>query len=87
VICLTSPRIKRGGSCEITNWDSGFGLYKYRAGVCTDTCDRYDRGVQNGASFVKGQAVSPGALVSLFGSNLANSQAVASSVPISDQAW
>jgi uncharacterized protein (TIGR03437 family) len=41
------------------------------------------KGVQNGASFAPGQAVAPGSLVSLFGSNLANSQALASTIPIS----
>jgi uncharacterized protein (TIGR03437 family) len=39
--------------------------------------------VLNGASFTKGQAVAPGSLVSIFGSNLASTTASASSVPLS----
>ncbi|HZT39178.1 MAG TPA: IPT/TIG domain-containing protein [Bryobacteraceae bacterium] len=40
-------------------------------------------GVLNGASFAKGQAVSPGELVSIFGTDLASSTAQADSVPLS----
>ncbi|MDR3702223.1 MAG: hypothetical protein P4L56_21430 [Candidatus Sulfopaludibacter sp.] len=40
-------------------------------------------GVLNGASFVKGQAVAPGSLVSIFGTNLASANALANSIPIS----
>jgi uncharacterized protein (TIGR03437 family) len=40
-------------------------------------------GVLNGASFTKGQAVAPGSLVSIFGTNLATTTASASSVPLS----
>ncbi len=40
-------------------------------------------GVLNGASFTKGQAVAPGSLVSIFGTNLAATTASASSVPLS----
>jgi uncharacterized protein (TIGR03437 family) len=40
-------------------------------------------GVLNSASFAKGQAVAPGSLVSIFGSNLASSTAQADSVPLS----
>ncbi len=42
-----------------------------------------DGGVLNGASFAKGQAVSPGELVSIFGTDLASSTAQADSVPLS----
>lgn len=41
------------------------------------------RGVENGASFVQGQAVAPGSLVSIFGTNFAASFAGADSVPLS----
>ncbi len=40
-------------------------------------------GVLNGASFVKGQAVAPGSLVSIFGTNLASSNSVANTIPLS----
>jgi uncharacterized protein (TIGR03437 family) len=40
-------------------------------------------GVLNAASFVKGEPVSPGSLVSIFGSNLASGLAEADSVPLS----
>jgi uncharacterized protein (TIGR03437 family) len=40
-------------------------------------------GVENGASFVNGQAVAPGSLISIFGSNLASSTAPASTIPLS----
>ena len=40
-------------------------------------------GVLNGASFEKGQAVAPGSLVSIFGTNLAATTASASTVPLS----
>jgi uncharacterized protein (TIGR03437 family) len=39
-------------------------------------------GVLNAASFTKGQAVTPGSLVSIFGSNLASSLAQADSIPL-----
>ena len=42
-----------------------------------------DGGVLNGASFVKGQAVAPGSLVSIFGTNLASANALANSIPLS----
>lgn len=42
-----------------------------------------DGGVVNSASFVKGQVVTPGSLVSIFGSNLAASIAEADSIPLS----
>jgi uncharacterized protein (TIGR03437 family) len=42
-----------------------------------------DGGVLNGASFVKGQAVAPGSLVSIFGTNLAASLAINSSATLS----
>lgn len=40
-------------------------------------------GVLNGASFARGQAVVPGALVSIFGTSLASSLTLADSVPLS----
>jgi uncharacterized protein (TIGR03437 family) len=40
-------------------------------------------GVLNGASFTKGQQVTPGSLVSIFGTNLASSIAEADSIPLS----
>jgi uncharacterized protein (TIGR03437 family) len=40
-------------------------------------------GVVNGASFTAGQAVAPGSLVSIFGSNLAAGLAEAGSIPLS----
>jgi uncharacterized protein (TIGR03437 family) len=40
-------------------------------------------GVLNGASFIKGQAVAPGSIVSIFGSNLSSGLQVADSVPLS----
>ncbi len=42
-----------------------------------------DGGVVNAASFAAGQAVAPGSLVSIFGSNLAAALAQASSIPLS----
>jgi uncharacterized protein (TIGR03437 family) len=39
--------------------------------------------VVNGASFASGQAVAPGALVSIFGTNLASTNAQADSIPLS----
>ena len=44
-----------------------------------------DGGVLNGASFIKGQAVGPGSLVSIFGSELAAGLSQADSVPLSDR--
>lgn len=40
-------------------------------------------GVLNGASFSKGQAVAPGSLVAIFGTDLASSLAQADSIPLS----
>jgi uncharacterized protein (TIGR03437 family) len=40
-------------------------------------------GVLNGASFVKGQAVAPGSLVSIFGTSLAAGNALANTIPLS----
>jgi len=40
-------------------------------------------GIVNGASFVKGQPIAPGALVSIFGSNLAATPALADTIPLS----
>jgi uncharacterized protein (TIGR03437 family) len=40
-------------------------------------------GVLNGASFTKGQAVTPGSLVSIFGTNLANKISEADTIPLS----
>lgn len=41
-------------------------------------------GVINGASFAKGQPVSPGSLVSIFGTGLASSLATADTIPLSN---
>ena len=41
-------------------------------------------GVINGASFAKGQPVSPGGLVSIFGAGLASSMALADTIPLSN---
>jgi uncharacterized protein (TIGR03437 family) len=43
-----------------------------------------DGGVLNGASFVKGQAVSPGGLVSIFGTGLVSKLATADTIPLSN---
>lgn len=43
----------------------------------------FDGGVLNGASFVKGQAVTPGSLVSIFGSSLAATLTPGDSIPLS----
>ena len=43
-----------------------------------------DGGVLNGASFAKGQAVTPGSLISIFGSNLASHIAQADTIPLSN---
>jgi uncharacterized protein (TIGR03437 family) len=40
-------------------------------------------GVLNGASFIKGQPVAPGSIVSIFGSNLSSGLQIADSVPLS----
>src|SRR5579871_4481509 len=40
-------------------------------------------GIVNGASFVPGQAIAPGSLFSIFGSNLAKATAGADSIPLS----
>ena len=40
-------------------------------------------GVLNGASFIKGQPVSPGSIVSVFGTNLSSGLQIADSVPLS----
>jgi uncharacterized protein (TIGR03437 family) len=42
-------------------------------------------GVLNGASFVQGQAVTVGSLVSIFGTNLASAMASADTIPLSNQ--
>lgn len=42
-----------------------------------------DGGVLNGASFVKGQAITIGSLVSIFGTNLASATAQADTIPLS----
>jgi uncharacterized protein (TIGR03437 family) len=42
-----------------------------------------DGGILNGASFVKGQPIAGGSLVSIFGSNLASGMAQADSIPLS----
>ena len=43
----------------------------------------FDGGVLNGASFVKGQAVAPGSVVSIFGSGLATAVIPGDTVPLS----
>src|SRR5436305_13290330 len=43
-----------------------------------------DGGVLNGASFARGQAVAPGSIVSIFGTELATSLAQADTVPLSN---
>src|SRR5579864_9599335 len=43
-----------------------------------------DGGVLNGASFVKGQPVTVGSLVSIFGTNLASAMAQADTIPLSN---
>ncbi|MGH9664031.1 MAG: hypothetical protein ACRD9L_06385, partial [Bryobacteraceae bacterium] len=40
-------------------------------------------GILNGASFQKGQAITPGSLISIFGTNLAATTAQADSIPLS----
>ncbi len=40
-------------------------------------------GIVNGASFVQGQAVAPGSLISIFGTNLAKAPAAADTIPLS----
>jgi len=42
-------------------------------------------GVVNGASFAQGQPITPGSLISIFGTNLAASTAQADSIPLSTQ--
>ncbi len=41
-----------------------------------------DAGVLNGASYIRGQPVAPGSIVSIFGSNLASGSAQATSLPL-----
>jgi uncharacterized protein (TIGR03437 family) len=40
-------------------------------------------GIVNGASFVQGQAIAPGSLFSIFGTNLASTTAAADTIPLS----
>jgi uncharacterized protein (TIGR03437 family) len=51
--------------------------------VLAQTPNVVDGGVINGASFAKGQVVTAGSLVSIFGTNLASRLAVADSIPLS----
>jgi uncharacterized protein (TIGR03437 family) len=44
----------------------------------------FNGGVLNGASFMKGEPVTPGSLVSIFGSNLASQMAQADTIPLSN---
>src|ERR1700733_7396706 len=54
------------------------------AAVCSaQTPTVLDGGVLNGASFAKGQPVSPGGLVSIFGTGLVSKLAVAETIPLS----
>jgi len=43
----------------------------------------FDGGVLNGASFAKGQAITPGSLISIFGTNLASQVSQADTIPLS----
>jgi uncharacterized protein (TIGR03437 family) len=43
-----------------------------------------DGGILNGASFTKGQAITPGSLISIFGTNLASKLAQADTIPLSN---
>ena len=43
----------------------------------------FDGGVMNGASFQKGQAITPGSLISIFGTALASTTAAADTIPVS----
>lgn len=55
------------------------------AGVCSaQTPVVPDGGVVNGASFAKGQPVSPGSLVSIFGTGLVSKLAGADTIPLSN---
>lgn len=54
------------------------------APLLAQTPNIVDGGVINGASFAKGQAVAAGSLVSIFGTNLASSLALADSIPLSN---
>lgn len=51
--------------------------------LAAQTPDVAEGGVLNSASFVRGQAVTPGSLISIFGTNLAASTAAADSIPLS----
>jgi uncharacterized protein (TIGR03437 family) len=54
------------------------------AAICSaQTPTVVEGGVLNGASFAKGQAVSPGGLVSIFGTGLVNKLATADTIPLS----
>jgi len=54
------------------------------AGLCSaQTPTVVDGGVLNGASFAKGQAVSPGGLVSIFGTGLVSKLAASDTIPLS----
>ncbi|MBV9771526.1 MAG: hypothetical protein JOZ32_18290 [Bryobacterales bacterium] len=44
-----------------------------------------DGGIVNGASFAKGQPVSPGGLISIFGTGLASNLATADTIPLSNR--
>src|SRR3984885_8194222 len=53
------------------------------AGLCSAQPQVISGGVVNGASFAKGQAVSPGSLVSIFGTGLVSKLATADTIPLS----
>ena len=55
------------------------------APLCAQTPVVADGGVLNAASFARGQAVSPGGLISIFGSDLASRLAQAGSIPLSTE--
>jgi uncharacterized protein (TIGR03437 family) len=62
-----------------------FALFFVCAGLAlAQTPTITDGGVLNGASFAKGQAVTAGSLVSIFGTNLASKVAQADTIPLSN---
>ena len=66
---------------KITSWIPV--LFAATAAAFAQTPVISNGGVLNGASFTTGQAVAPGSLISIFGTNLASTTAAASTVPLS----
>ena len=66
---------------KLTTWTSCIVIAAGLAGAQTPSVP--DGGVVNAASYAKNQAVSPGALVAIFGTELASGTAFADSVPLS----